>query len=296
MRVLITGGAGKLALHVAEALCTSHEVVLMDRRPVPDDCADVRRDLPFILGDLINKDDCRRATEGVDAIAHLGAIPGASADTFAVNTVGTWNLYEAAQQHGVKRVALASSINALGLGPYRIAEKGFPLQKLPIDEEQPADPQDNYALSKYVNELTARAFHSAYGIRTHCLRLCAIWRPAFFETYRPRPLDQLKRPHHEGYLMGAWHYVHSADAAEAFRLSLEAEHVPEYAIYYVMAPDTIRPEPTHELIARFLPQWLPLAERIEGRQGFYSTSRIERELGWQPRHLLDGSALAGGGE
>jgi len=53
-----------------------------------------------------------------------------------------------------------------------------------------------------------------------------------------------------------------------------------------VAPVTNRPEPTRELIARFLPQWMPLAEGITGRQGLYSTAKIERELGWQARHLL----------
>lgn len=286
MRVLVTGGAGNLARYVAQALCAEHSLLLTDKRPLPDDCEDVRRNIPFVLGDLMDKEHCLRMTEEIDAIAHLGAIAGAGPDTFAVNTVSTWNLYEAAQQHGVKRVAFASSINALGLGPYRISEKGFPLQRLPIDEEQPADPQDNYALSKYVNELTARAFYSAYGIRTHCLRLCAIWRPSWFENYHPRPLEQLKRPNHEGYLVSAWHYVHSVDAAEAFRLSLESDSAPAFAVYYVVAPQTNRPEPTRELIARFLPSWLPLAQGIEGRQGLYSTAKIERELGWQARYLL----------
>ncbi|GIV14964.1 MAG: hypothetical protein KatS3mg022_0399 [Armatimonadota bacterium] len=293
MRVLITGGAGHLAEYVAQSLYEGHELVLTDRRPLPEDCNDVRRDLPFLLGDLTDKEDCLRVTEGVDAIAHLGAIAGAGPHTFATNTVGTWNLYEAAQWHGVKRVAFASSINALGLGPYRISEKGFPLQKLPIDETVPADPQDNYAVSKYVNEVTARAFFSAYGIRTHCLRLCAIWRPDWFEHYRPRPLEQLKHPNHEGYLVSTWHYVHSVDAAEAFRLSLETEDAPDFAIYYVVAPLTNRPEATRDLVARFLPQWLPLAERIEGRQALYSTTKIERELGWQAHYLLPEERLKG---
>lgn len=286
MRVLITGGAGRLAQYVAQALCARHEIVLTDRKPLPEDCEDIRRNLPFQPGDLTDKEHCLRLTERVDAIAHLGAIAGEGPDTFAVNTVSTWNLYEAAQRNDVKRVAFASSINALGLGPYRICETGFPLQRLPIDEEQPADPQDNYALSKYVNELTARAFHSAYGIRTHCMRLCAIWRPHWFPSYSPRPLEQLKRPQHEGYLISTWHYVHSLDAAEAFRLSLETDEAPDFSVYYVVAPFTNRPEPTRDLIARFLPQWLTLAEGIEGCKGLYSTAKIERDLGWQARHLL----------
>lgn len=293
MRILITGGAGHLAEYVAQNLCMEHEVVLTDRHPLPEDCDDVRRDLPFLPGDLTDKEDCLRVTEGVDAIAHLGAIAGAGPHTFATNTVSTWNLYEAAQYHGVKRVAFASSINALGLGPYRISEKGFPLQKLPIDETVPADPQDNYAVSKYVNEITAHAFFSAYGICTHCLRLCGIWRPDWFERYQPRPLEQLKRPNHEGYVVTTWHYVHSVDAAEAFRLSLETENAPGFAVYYVVAPLTNRPEPTRELIARFLPEWLPLAEGIEGRQGLYSTAKIENELGWRARYLLPEERLKG---
>lgn len=265
----------------------------MDRTPLPQECEDVRRDLPFLLGDLMNKEDCLRATEGVDAIAHLGAIADATPDTFVVNTVSTWNLYEAARHHGIKRVAFASSINALGLGPYRISGSGFPLQRLPISEEHPADPEDNYALSKYVNELTARAFHSAYGIRSHCLRLCSIRPPRWFQNYRLSHLEQLKGVQHEGYLVSSWHYVHSEDAAQAFRLSLEKGDAPEFAVYYVVAPFTNRPEPTRDLIAQFLPHWLPLAQHIAGNQALYSTAKIEGELGWKAQHLLPEAQLTG---
>ena len=115
MKVLITGGNGKLAAYVIRALAADHEIVLFARhRPAPDS--------PIIRGfegDLNNFADCQRAVEGVDAIQHIGAQPwpvdhpqlranaekqGIPADaTFKTNMLGTYYLMQAAAEAGVSR-------------------------------------------------------------------------------------------------------------------------------------------------------------------------------------------------
>ena len=124
--------------------------------------------------------DCRAAVRGVDAIAHLGGINIPSDDTFRVNTLGTYYLLEAAREAGVRRVVQASSNCALG-HCFRVTGRPFEVKYLPFDEEHPSCVEDNYGLSKLVNELTLQTYSHAYGIEGIALRLNWCWGPAEIE-------------------------------------------------------------------------------------------------------------------
>src|SRR5262245_1303030 len=108
MKVLITGGNGKLAAYVIRELAPNHEIVLFARHQPADEFARY----PWIQGDLTDFAACQRAVEGVDAIQHIGAQPwpvdhpqmraraeeqGISFDaTFKTNLLGTYYLMQAA--------------------------------------------------------------------------------------------------------------------------------------------------------------------------------------------------------
>ena len=57
-------------------------------------------------------------TAGAWAIVHMAAIAGPGGvpdqELFRVNMTSTWNVLEAAEVHGVQKLVLASSVNALG--------------------------------------------------------------------------------------------------------------------------------------------------------------------------------------
>src|SRR5262245_57833469 len=109
MRVLVTGPAGHVAGYVIADLQRDHELVLLGRRHPSEAERGVQTQAAFLRGDLNNPEDCLRAVEGVDAIAHIGANPWLGPDTFRNNTVGTYNLLEAAREAGIRRVVFASS-------------------------------------------------------------------------------------------------------------------------------------------------------------------------------------------
>lgn len=71
MKVLVTGGSGRLAKYVVKELEGKYELVLFSRSRPPED----RAHLAWIQGDLNDYTDCQRAVEGVQAIQHLGAVP-----------------------------------------------------------------------------------------------------------------------------------------------------------------------------------------------------------------------------
>src|SRR5690349_1114731 len=114
MRVLITGASGYVPKFVIEDLEADHDLVLFSRRHPAEGPHGPRTAAPFVRGDLTRLDDCRRAVEGVDAIAHIGANNWIGPDTFRNNVLGTYFLLEAAREAGVRRLVFASSNCVLG--------------------------------------------------------------------------------------------------------------------------------------------------------------------------------------
>jgi hypothetical protein len=92
-----------------------------------------------------------------------------------VNCSGTYNVYCAAAEEGIRRVVVASSINALG---YYFGVKSFDLSYLPVDEAQPTCTTDPYSFSKQVLEDIAAYFWRREGISGVCLRLPAVYEAA----------------------------------------------------------------------------------------------------------------------
>jgi len=278
MRVLITGASGYVPKYVIEHLAPDHDLVLFSRRHPAEGQYGTLTTAPFVRGDLTSLDDCRRAVEGVDAIAHIGANNWISPDTFRNNTLGTYFLLEAAREAGVRRIVFASSNCVLGHCA-RVSGPFLP-SYLPIDEAHPQRVEDNYGLSKLVNEQTLDAFARAYSIEIISLRLAWCWGPAEYAWRAERPFDPGS---HAG---GLWAYIDMRDVAQAFQLALHATlgHPPAAQAYYISAADTMADEPSAELIARFYPQLVEHAAALEGRQSLFSWRAAHAAFGYTPRY------------
>lgn len=279
MRILVTGASGYVASFVIEELERNHELTLFGRRHPSEGPHGMETNAAFIRGDLTHLDDCRRAVSGVEAIAHIGGINVPSDATFRVNALGTYYLMEAAREVGVRRVVLASSNCALG-HCFRVTSRPFEVQYLPFDEAHPSFIEDNYGLSKFVNETTVETYARAYGIEGVALRLNWCWGPAEMEWRRTRPFNPVE--HRAEF----WAYVDMRDVAQAFRLALEAppSAAASCKIYNISAADTMAHEPSAELIARFYPQYLHLAHTLEGRATLFSWEAAHRALGYKPQY------------
>ncbi len=113
MHVLVTGAAGKVGRFVAEGLQRQgHRVRGSDIVEIPD--LD-----ETVIGDLGDFDLVRRAVEGVDAVVHLGGNPGTRPwpEIRHNNYVGCYNVFEAAHELGVRRIAFSSRAGLLGSYP-----------------------------------------------------------------------------------------------------------------------------------------------------------------------------------
>ena len=157
-RVVVTGGSGKVG-RAAWRTCISHgyQVVNVDTVPPASELC------PFVQADLT---DFGQALEvlsqvddrlsGVDALVHLAAIPAPgkqpNAVIFKVNTLWTYNVFEAARRLSIRNIVWASSETVLGL-PF-----DSPPPYAPLDEEYAGRPETAYSLSKLMGEEMARQF------------------------------------------------------------------------------------------------------------------------------------------
>ena len=126
--------------------------------------------------DILDFAALSRQVEGCDAIAHLAAIPSTmshpNADLFSINVAGTYNLFEAAERAGVKRIAQASSINAFG-GYWGCDDREY--DYFPLDEDHPPHTTDAYSFSKQMVEEIAAYYQRRAGIDSVSFRLPAVW-------------------------------------------------------------------------------------------------------------------------
>jgi UDP-N-acetylglucosamine 4-epimerase len=164
--ILVTGGAGFIGSHLAEAfLAQDNTVVCLDnlstghRENIAPFLSHPR--FTFIEGDIRSPADCRRAVQGVDFVSHhaaLASVPASIDDPATANDVnigGFVNILHAAAEARVRRFVYASSSAVYGDDP-----------ALPKREETTGAPLSPYALAKSVDEQYAALFRKLYGIET----------------------------------------------------------------------------------------------------------------------------------
>ncbi len=216
-KILITGGAGFIGSHLADALLAKgHPVRVLDNlfsqvhgrghghgsRPEYLD-----GEVELVHGDIRDPDAVRRALAGVRAVAHLAATAGVGQSMYeiahftSVNTTGTAVLLEELARRPVEKLVVASSMNVYGEGLYRtprgLLTEGQPraiaqlrrrdwevrdalgdaLAPVPTPEGKTPAPPNVYAISKHHQERLCLAVGDAYDIPTVALRLFNVYGP-----------------------------------------------------------------------------------------------------------------------
>ncbi len=273
MRVVVTGGAGRIGTWLVRELAPQHEVVVFDRVAPPE----LPEGVTYKLGDHEDLGSIYDVLRGTDAVVHLAAIPSNRfhpyPTVFRTNVVGTYNVGEAAGRLGLRKVVAASSINALGI---TMAERPMAPLSLPIDEDHPRRPQDAYSLSKLVDEETIAAMHRRTGIRTVCIRPPLL---AWPDSY-PDLIRELDDPSIRHRVL--WTYCDIRDLVTGFRLALEDETL-ECETFFITADDALAREPLAELLPRFYPGTEQMAAVLTGTSPAVVSTRAKRLLGYQPQ-------------
>ena len=164
---LITGGAGFIGSHLAQALTAQgHKVRVLDNLSSGSlrNLQAARRgpgEFSFVEGDIRDPQACREAVEGVDYVLHQAAKSRVQCSlddpllTHEVNATGSLNLLWAAKGAGVKRVVAASSSSIYGdVEPMTAAKT----------EDLPPNPMSPYAVSKVAQDLLGLQYHLTHKL------------------------------------------------------------------------------------------------------------------------------------
>jgi nucleoside-diphosphate-sugar epimerase len=176
-RYVVTGGAGFIGSHIAEALLKRGDRV----RVVDNFSTGKRSNVPpgveLVEADITDLASIRRAFDGVEGVFHLAALPRVQIsierplETHHTNITGTLNVLLAAKEAGVRRLVYSGSSSAYG-----------DTDVMPEPETLLPRPLSPYGLQKYVGEHYARLFAELYGMETVSLR--------YFNVYGPRMADE----------------------------------------------------------------------------------------------------------
>ncbi|RFS83870.1 NAD-dependent epimerase/dehydratase family protein [Actinomadura spongiicola] len=212
MNVLLTGSAGFIGSHIAEALTAAgHHVRGLDTRPGPHGTSTGVPGGPAdgpAVGDVRDADAVARRLEGVDAVCHQAAKVGLGVDVSdlpdyaSVNVQGTAVLLAQMARAGVGVLVLASSMVVYGEGAYTCDRHGAvrpgprpeealragrfepgcpacgrPLDPAAVGEDTPPDPRNAYADTKLAQEHLAASWARATGGTVAALRYHNVYGP-----------------------------------------------------------------------------------------------------------------------
>jgi NAD+ dependent glucose-6-phosphate dehydrogenase len=207
--VVVTGATGGVGRMLVPALSGRHRLRLhgqADTLAAPVGAHDA------VSGDLERFADAAAAVAGADAVVHLAAQASPEASWEEVdgpNITGTFHLFEAARQAGVRRVVFASTNHVTGMYDRDHAWRLRP--------DQPVRPDSLYGVSKAFGEALGRYYSDAFGLQVLCLRLGSV----------------LERPVDEG-TMGKW--LSPRDLAQLVARCLQTEQ--RFGIYYGVSANT----------------------------------------------------------
>lgn len=174
-KFVVTGGAGFIGSALVRTLLARGKVVVIDSLLTGHEAnlKEVSTQIAFHKVDIRDAAALEPIVRGADTVFHLAAIPSVprSIDdpvpSHEVNIDGTFNVFRAAAQGGVRRVVYAASSSAYG-----------DTEVLPKTETMTPLPKSPYAVQKLVGEYYASVFHSCFGLEAVSLR--------FFNVYGPR--------------------------------------------------------------------------------------------------------------
>jgi len=275
LRIAVTGGNGKLGrAAVAGLRAAGHTVTVLDMAG-SDRNAFTRVDLTDygqVMDALAGINDRH---DGVDAVAHLGAIPApglwSDAATFHNNMNATFNVFQACKRLGIKTIAYASSETVLGL-PFET-----PPPYIPLDEEYDTRPESTYSMVKHLEEQMAQKFvRWDPSLSITALRFSNVMNPDDYEKFPSFDADARQRS------WNLWGYIDARDGANAIRLALETSR-PGYDVFNIFAGDTVMTRPNADLVAEVFPD-VEIRGELGINTSLTSTAKAERLLGWVPQH------------
>lgn len=286
MRILFTGGSGKAGRYaIAHLQDLGHDVLNVDLQPLEGvetrivDLTDAGQVYDVMAGYIspaeLEDDETQR---GFDAVVHFAAVPRvfihSDNETYRRNVLSTYNVIDAAVKAGVKKVVFASSETTYGIC---FADGELKPDYLPIDENHPTVPEDSYAMSKVVNEVTARSFQARSGIDIYGLRINNVIEPHEYKENFP---DYMENPKLR--LRNIFAYIDARDLGRMVERCLATDGL-GYEVFNVANDNHSVDVPTSELIETYYPG-VELRRDLGADETFYANTKAREMLGFEPQH------------
>ena len=274
MTVAVTGGSGKIGQEVIrQLLARGHRAINIDTRQAEEPL------VRFVYADTGRREQVQPVLEQVDAVCHLGEIPGPDAArgtplelVFANNTRAAAVVLQTAADLKLKRMIYTSSCQAYGMWHYPAVAP----QRLPFDETHPLCPQNPYALSKYANERYARFVAERFGLSV------AIFRFPWVVAHWTERQTHVRMTRPEIPLEGMGTYLHVSDAARAYVLALENPR-PGCEAYHFSAADVLTGIPLRDRLAKEFPDYPALPNDWPDYASPMLTDKAREHFGWEAK-------------
>jgi len=273
MRVLVTGGSGRIGrFAVRDLAAAGHDVTSVDVAPTGEPgCRHLRADLTD-AGQVYQALAAARA----EAVVHLGAWANAGVvphtRTYGDNVQGTYNVFQACADLGIRRIVSASSAQVYGFA-------GAPPLFVPVEEDHPCRPVNCYALAKAAGEQAAAYFGANHGLEILSFRIMGVRRPDEIAAEMAR----LEANRDSGGSL-LWTRTDARDAALACRLAVEVDRV-ETGPYNITGAQVVVDEDAADLVARCFGAATEVRAPLSGRQSPMSCARAEAAFGYRPRFV-----------
>ena len=287
-RILFTGGSGKEGKHVIPYLLDQgHRVMNVDLVPLKYPGVDNLSADITDSGQMFNAVSSYAGLDELesgngmprfDAVVHFAAVPRIlikpDNETFRVNTVGTYNVIEAAVKLGIKKIIIASSETTYGIC---FSDGRTNPKSLPLEEDYDVDPMDSYGLSKVVNEKTARSFQRRSGFDIYALRIGNVIEPHEYAELFPH---YFKNP--EVRRRNAFCYIDARDLGQIVDLCLKKDGL-GYQVFNAGNDHNGAIIPSKELAEQFFPG-VPVTRELEEHEALFSNRKIREMLGFKEQH------------
>jgi nucleoside-diphosphate-sugar epimerase len=230
-RILVIGGAGFIGSHIVDQLTNERvrEIVVLDSyvRGTPANLESALEDerVTAVEGSILDRELLAKLMEGTDYVFHLAALwlyecvhePRAAIEH---NILGTFNVIEAAQAAGVKKVVYSSSASVYG-----------DAVETPMTEDHPFNLRNTYGATKLAGEMLFRAFNEQHGLDYVGLRYMNVYGPRMdykgtYVSVIMKVLDKIEAgeaPEVFGDGSQAYDFVHVSDIARANILALKSD-------------------------------------------------------------------------